>query len=149
MWKTLLGLGMAGLVVFSLWWVQAPPRGETAYRESAQTTLKKLRSRTETARLWVVQLERDNVHTAAVEVALEEADHGASSALAQFEGYDPPRGLEALRADVVRAGEDTTARLTELRIAAHDGRWEELTAVAEPLTDIAARLQDVSAEAEP
>ncbi len=147
--KTLLGLALGLLVVYSVWWVQAPPRGEVAYRESAQTTLEKLRSRAETARLWVDQLERDRVHGAAVEIALEEAETGAGSALSQFEGYEPPQGLEPLRSEVSALGSEAKSALGNLRIAAHQDRWEALPHLAAPLPALSARLDELSRKAEP
>lgn len=149
MLRTLAGVTLFALVVFSIWWVQAPPRGSEAYRESAETAIEKLRSRTETARLWVDQLERDRVLRTAVEVSLEEAETGAISALGQFEGYDPPRRLEPLRTDIAQVGDEVTTVLSDLRIAARQGRWAELPRLAEPLEELSSRLDQLSRRAEP
>lgn len=149
MLRIVAGLTLFALVVFSIWWVQAPPRGSEAYRESAETAIEKLRSRTETARLWIEQLERDRAPHVAVEVSLREAETGATSALAQFEGYDPPRRLEALRAGVASLGNEVTSVLATLRIAARQDRWAELPRLAEPLTRLSSRLEALSRRAEP
>ena len=149
MLRIVASLTLCALVVFSIWWVQAPPRGPEAYRESAETAIEKLRSRAETARLWVEQLDRDRVHRAAVEVSLEEAEAGANSALAQFEGYDPPRRLEPLRAEVATVGNEVTTVLADLRIAARQDRWAELPRLAEPLPELSSRLEELSRKAEP
>ena len=147
--RTLASLALFALVAFSIWWVQAPPRGPESYRESAETAIEKLRSRAETARIWIDQLDRDRVHHAAVEVSLEEAETGAISALAQFEGYDPPRRLEALRTEVATVGDEVTTVLADLRIAARQDRWSELPRLAEPLPELSSRLEELSRKAEP
>ena len=140
---------LAGAVVFSIWWVQAPPRDETSYRESAETTIRKLSSRLETARLWVDELERGRVQKPAVKISLEEAETGASSALSRFEGYDPPRGLERLRSEVSTLGTRLESALGDLRIASEQGRWAELPTLAAGLPKLASRLDHLSDEVEP
>jgi hypothetical protein len=141
----LLVLSVAG----SVWWVQAPPRGPTAYRESTETTLRKLSSRSETARLWIEQFERGRVTESATAIALDEADRGATSALSQFESYDPPRGLEPLRTEVAKLGNELTTALGDLRIAAHQDRWERAGEVADRLHTLTGQLKALSGKAEP
>lgn len=110
----LIALVAGALVVASLWYVQAPPRGAAAYRERAAETAGALRSHVESARLWIAALADGEVTRAATTVALEESEADARGAASAFAAYDPPPGTGALRRELVALGEEAAGVLAAL-----------------------------------
>jgi len=141
-------LGVA-VVVAALWYVVAPPRGVDGYRERASSTAEALRSQVQTARIWLRTVARDDTLLTSASVGLWEAEEDASAVASGFEGYDPPRGADELRADLSGLADETTSALGDLRIAAHRGDWGTLPRLAEPLPRLADRLQALARRAQP
>ena len=133
---------IALLALTSLWYVQTPPRTAGDYRERAGMTAELLRSQAESARLWVSAVEADRTPRQTATVGLREAEEDAVEVAAEFAGWDPPtRALRELRSELTAAADETTSALGAIRIATEDERWDELGALAQPLTRLAERLE--------
>ncbi len=143
-------IGAAAVAVLaSLWYVEAPPRTVGDYRERTAMTAEALRSQVETARLWVRELEDGNATREAATVAFREAERDATAAAAEFAAWDPRGGTRGIRSDLTTVASDVTDALAELRIAAEDGRWDKVAALAEPLPGLAERLETVARRSDP
>ncbi|MBD0338984.1 MAG: hypothetical protein ICV67_06845, partial [Thermoleophilia bacterium] len=112
-------------------------------------TAETLRSQVETARLWVREHVRGNVTGQAVRVSLGEAERDAAAATSRFAGWDPRGETRAVRSEVAALGTDVTETLARLRIAAEDGRWDALPALARPLARLSVRLESAARRADP
>lgn len=133
-------VGVALVVLGSLWSGHAPPRSAVAYRQQAVQTLDYLRSQTQTARLWVEAVaDGDSTHQA-VTVALQEAEHDATATADRFAAWDPPPGTDGVRDTVTGLGGDVVEALATLRIAVHRGQWAGLSGLVVPLAALADRL---------
>lgn len=133
-------VGVALVVLGSLWFGHAPPRSPAAYRQQAVQTLDHLRSQTETARLWVdTVMEGDSTHQAAT-VAFQEAETDATATANRFAAWDPPPGTDDVRHTMTELGDDVVDALATLRIAAHRDQWAELHGLAVSLTRLADRI---------
>ena len=146
--KPLLGVAVAVLAFASLWYVEAPPRSATAYREEAVNTTETLRSQVQTARIWLRTLDRDDSTRAAAAIGFREAEEDANKATSSFESYDPPAGADQLRSEVTTLASDVTTALAELRIAAHRGQWDALPGRAAPLPELSKRLDELKKRAQ-
>jgi hypothetical protein len=147
--RALSAVAVVAVVLASLWYVIAPPRGVDSYRERASITTGTLRSQVQTARIWLRTLARDDTLRTSAGVGLREADEDASAAAASFEGYDPPRGTDALRARLSTLAEETTTVLGDLRIAAQRDEWDRLDEIGQPLPALAGRLDALARRAQP
>lgn len=130
-------------VLGSLWFGHAPPRSPSAYRRHAVQAVEYLRSQTQTARLWVGAVARDDTTRQAASVALQEAENDAVATVGRFAGWDPPAGADGVRDTVTGLGDEVVQALGALRIAAHRGQWAKLTDLAAPLPGLADRLDTV------
>ena len=139
---------VVALVAASAWYMQAPPRTVGSYRDRAASTTEALRSQVQTARLWVGALEDGEATRQAASVAFRETDADAEAALSRFAGYTPPGGTEELRSAVTAVGQEVSAALAMLKIAADRGEWDDLPRLADPLAPLARRLQTLERAAE-
>ncbi len=131
---------LALVVLASLWYVQAPPRTEGDYRERAALTAETLRSQLETTELWVRELERDRVTQQAAAVGVREAEADAVAAASEFGAWDPRGDTRFVRSRLMSLVSEATEALSEIRVAAEDGRWEALPRLARPLPRLSARF---------
>jgi hypothetical protein len=137
------------LVGACLWYVTAPPKGEDGYRERAAATAETLVSQVESARLWAVTEAEGKALTSTTLVGLEEAEEDAASAASQFEGYEPPDGVDALRARLVALAGEASEVLSSMRIAAQRERWDEVLPLSRPLPGLSRELSAFEERAEP
>jgi hypothetical protein len=137
------------LVGLTVWYVSAPPKGSDGYRERMGETTRTVRSQVQSARLWAAAFTAGDSLSAPTAVALEEADQDASAAASQFESYEPPDGVIALRARFVSLASEATGALADLRIAAQREEWRRLGVLAEPLDALAVRLARFERRARP
>jgi hypothetical protein len=148
--KVALGTFAAiALVAAALWYVTAPPQGVDGYRERAAATAETLVSQLETARLWARTEEEGKALRTTVLVGFEETEEDAGAAASQFESYEPPGGVAALREDLTGLAGEATEVLTALRIAAQQERWEDLPELSRPLPELSERLSAFEQRAEP
>jgi hypothetical protein len=136
----LLTITALAVTIGGLWFGHAPPRTEGAYRAEAVRTAQLLHSQVATAVLWVRQVDRDHVTHQAAVVSFEESESDATTTANRFAGWDPPSGTDRLRARVQRLAAAATEVLGRLRIAAHRGRWHELSTIARDAGRTADRL---------
>ncbi len=139
-------LGVAGI---SLWWVQAPPRGDEGYRKRSAQTAESLRSHVATARLWVREVADERVTRGAAAIALEESSSGADSTASSFESWVPPSHLDQLRTRVADAASATTDLLGEVHVSAEQDEWQRVADSEAKLRELEVRLTKVAAEARP
>lgn len=119
----IVALGVAG----SLWYGQAPPRSAAAFRQHGQQTATLLLSQTRTASLWIQERQRGRVTDLATGLALQEAESDAATTVSRFSSYDVPgSGSAALRTALMSAAEAAQTGLSQARIAARAGAWEQL-----------------------
>ena len=137
------------VVVAALWYVTAPPKGVDGYRERAAATAETLVSQLETARLWAESEGEGKALRATVLVGFEETEKDAEAAAAQFEGYEPPDGVAALREDLTSLAAEATEALSALRIAAQQERWGDVPELARPLPRLSEQLSALEERAEP
>lgn len=98
---------MAAVVLTAiLWYVVWPPRTDAGYRHQAARTVQSFRSQVATAELWGRELDRDHTYLTTASVAVAETEFDATLTVNQFSAYQPPSGLEPLRADVASLGGD-------------------------------------------
>jgi hypothetical protein len=143
-----LTLVLAAVVtVAAVWYVVAPPRSQSAYRERAAQTAESLRSHVQTARLWADAERRGRATREAATIGFDEAETDAQATASTFSAYDPPPGTKDLRTRVTRAATDVKDALATLRIAAHRDAWSRVPAAARPLEELATRLDGLAREA--
>jgi hypothetical protein len=139
--RWMAGVLLALLVVASVWYVNAPPRGLSAYRERAADTADRLRSHVQSARLWTRVLAEDRAMHAPVAVGLGEAEQDALGDASAFASHDVPSGAAALRSELTELASDVEDVLASLRIATHRDDWGRLPALAAPLAELGERLE--------
>jgi hypothetical protein len=128
------------LVVASVWYVTAPPRGVADYRERAAQTADKLRSHVQSARLWVRTLDGDRTLRSSAAVGFREAEDDAVTDASRFAGYDPPAGTDGLRSDLTKLSSDVEDALAALRIVTQRDEWSRVPATGAPLAELSKRL---------
>jgi hypothetical protein len=144
-----VALAGALVAVAAVAYVVAPPKGLDGYRESAAASAKALGSQIETAALWSEVLDQGKTTTPAAKVGLEGAEEDAKATASEFESYEPTAGAAALRSRFAAlAGEATTA-LADLRLAAQQGRWDEVPKLSAPLPVLSNQLARFEERAEP
>lgn len=146
-----IALWFAALVLLAgaLLYITAPPRGLDGYRERAAASAEALASPLETALLWAQVRDGGRALPTTTLVAFEEAEDDADATARGFESYVPPAGAERLRSRFVALAGESTDALEQLRIAAKQGRWEELAALSAPLPGLSRRLERFEERAEP
>lgn len=147
--RALLSFAAIAIVVAVLVYVAAPPQGLDGYRERAAASAETMASQVETAALWAETRAADKATGPAALVGFEEAEEDAVAAASKFEGYEPPDEAARLRGRFVSLTDETTAALALLRIAAEQGRWGDLPALASPLGRLAAEWSRFEERAEP
>ena len=132
-----------------LWYVVAPPKGTTAYRERMASSTQTLLSQVQTTRLWARAVTDDDTINAAALVAFKETESDASSATSQFERFEVPPGTQELREEYTKVGDETTSTLAEFRISAEQERWEDIAALADELPSLIKTLEEFEQRAKP
>jgi hypothetical protein len=142
---------LAGVLVAvaAVAYVVAPPKGLDGYRESAAASAKTLDSQIQTAALWSEVLDQDKTTTPAAMVGLEEAEGDANATASDFEGYEPPAGARALRSRFAALAAEAIDALRALRVAAQQGRWDEVPKLGAPLSGLSDELARFEERVEP
>lgn len=141
-----LVVGVAGAV----WWGLHPPRTDAAYRSRTVETIEGLRSQVATAELWLTAVESGRSPVTSASVGLEEAETDATSLRSTFSSWQPPGPrTRQLRTEVTGLADQVVAALGEIRVAAHDGRWQQATELAPRLRRLDRRLERLEQEAQP
>jgi hypothetical protein len=124
----------------SVWYLTAPPRDEGAYRERAARAVQTLDAQVRTATLWSDALREGKTLSTSARVGLEDNARQAEKATARFEGYEPPRGTDRLRARFTDLASRVTDELSAVEISARRGEWEEVEAARPRLRRLALEL---------
>lgn len=115
---------------------------ETDYEEKVANTAESAGSAVQTARLVVEAADEGKAPGPYTARALSDAETALDSISTHIGSVQPPTTHSTeLRSRVTSLLEDCRTALAELRIAARDGRFEELARLAEPLPRLAARLK--------
>lgn len=146
--KPVLAVAVGVLTLASLWYVQAPPRSASAYRERAVMTVETIRAQVQTTRIWLQTLADDETTQQAASVGFVETEEDAHKAASGFETHDPPSGTDPLRTRVTSLASDATDALAQVRIAAHRGQWEDLPRRRPELAKLSKRLDDLKSRIE-
>jgi hypothetical protein len=132
---------VAALTVASVWYIMAPPRGESDYRERAFETAQALRSHVQSTRIWVRTLQRGGTLRSSATVAFREAEEDATKVASGFASYQPPPGTDGLRSAMIALASDVEDALAAVRIAAQREQWSSVPEAAAPLADLSGRLR--------
>lgn len=137
-WLTCLALAL----LMTLSGCMGPSWSETDYEEKVANTAEVARSAVQTARLVVEAAEEDKAPGPYTARALSDAETALDSVATHIGSVQPPgpRSKE-LRSRVTSLLTDCRTALSDLRIAARDGRFDQLAGLAEPLPQLAARLK--------
>lgn len=120
-----------------------------AYEADAVATAEDVRSAAATAVLAVDASQAERVTPNYLTVVLVEAEGAAGSAEAQFTSVQPPGpDADRLSRELSALVEDTTAVLTELRVAVRRSDLEALPETAAPLVDLVEQLDAFALEHE-
>ncbi|WP_344393824.1 hypothetical protein [Streptomyces vastus] len=115
---------------------------ETDYQEKVANAAEAARSSVQTARLVVEAVDEGKALGPYTARALSDAETSLASVATQFGSVQPPTTRSTvLRSEVASLLEECRTALGDLRIAARDGHFDELTALAEPLPRLAGQLQ--------
>jgi len=120
------------------------PVGSTnVYESKAGATAETVASAVETARLAVDAGSQGKAFGRYLTQVLAEASEDADAAQGTFDAIQPPdRRADELRGRLDELLGQATGTLAELRIAARRGQTGELAEPAEPLPEVAAKLDD-------
>jgi hypothetical protein len=125
--------------------IVGPVRTADDYELKAASTADAVLSAVRTAELVVDAADRGRAFAPYVAVALDDAESDASGAAATFSSLQPPGpSSDQLRDELEALNAEATDALATLRITARRGDLDQLAAQAEPLTDIADRLEAFS-----
>jgi hypothetical protein len=120
-----------------------PVRSSQVYESKAGQTAETAASAVQTALLAVDAASGDKSFGRYLTQVLVEAEEDAGSAQGTFDGIQPPdQRADELRGRLDDLLTEATGTLAELRIAARRGRMAELPKLAEPLPEVAAKLDD-------
>jgi hypothetical protein len=120
-----------------------PVRSSEVYESKAGQTAGTAASAVQTALLAVDAAKGDKAFGRYLTQVLVEAEEDAGSAQGTFDGIQPPdQRADELRGRLDGLLTEATGTLAELRIAARRGRFAELPKLAEPLGEVAAKLDD-------
>ncbi|MER7407890.1 hypothetical protein ABT373_36840 [Streptomyces sp. NPDC000070] len=119
-----------------------PSWSDTDYEEKVANTAEAARSAVQTARLVVEAAEDGKAPGPYTARALSDAETALTSIATHIGAVQPPTThATALRSRVTSLLTECRTALAELRIAARDGRFDELARLAEPLPRLASRLK--------
>lgn len=139
----LVALLLVAVAFASLWYVQRPPRSGESYRNRTAQTAGTLRSQVVTAQLWAEQVHDDRAMTQAADVGIREAEAAAQSATSTQATWDLPDGVSPdVRVDAVALGDEVTTLVGDMRLAAHQARWDEVHELSARAPSLARRLTD-------
>ncbi|WP_461088060.1 hypothetical protein [Streptomyces deserti] len=111
-----------------------PSWSDTDYEEKVANTAEAARSAVQTARLVVEAAEEGKAPGPYTARALSDAETAVTSIATHIGAVQPPTThANALRSRVTSLLTECRTALAELRIAARDGRFDELARLAEPL----------------
>lgn len=117
---------------------------QTDYEEKVANTAESAGSAVQTTRLVVEAAEDGKAPGPYTARALSDAETALTSIATHIGSVQPPTTHStALRSRVVSLLEDCRTAVAGLRIAAREGRFEELSRLAEPLPRLAARLKQL------
>lgn len=117
-------------------------RGARDYELKAHHTADTVLSAVNTARLVAQAASRGDAYERYVRTALTDAEDTAGGAEATFGAIQPPdERSDALRDELLDIVADATDVIAELRIASRRGQLSRLASIAEPLAEVAHRLE--------
>jgi hypothetical protein len=120
-----------------------PVRSSEVYESKAGQTAETAASAVQTALLAVDAANGGKAFGRYLTQVLVQAEEDAGSAQGTFDGIQPPdQRADELRGRLDDLLTEATGTLAELRIAARRGRFAELPELAEPLGEVAAKLDD-------
>jgi hypothetical protein len=138
--RAAIALLPVGVVAASLWYVVAPPRDASAYRDRASESAQTLRSQVQTAKIWAQAVADGKALGRSAAVGLDDNEKQAQAAASRFSAYDPPRGTDDVRSEFTSLASAVTDELARLRIAAQRGDWDEVRRAPPRLDRLAAQL---------
>ena len=120
-----------------------PVRSSEVYESKAGQTAETAASAVQTALLAVDAANGGKAFGRYLTQVLVQAEEDAGSAQGAFDGIQPPdQRADQLRSRLDDLLSEATGTLAELRIAARRGRFAELPELAEPLPEVATKLDD-------
>jgi hypothetical protein len=115
---------------------------ETDYQEKVANAAEAARSSVQTAKLVVEAADEGKAPGAYTARTLSDSETSLASVATQIGSVQPPTAKStALRGEVTSLLDECRTVLGDLRIAARDGHFDELSALAEPLPRLAGQLQ--------
>jgi hypothetical protein len=120
-----------------------PVRSSEVYESKAGQTAETAASAVQTALLAVDAAKGSKAFGRYLTQVLVQVEEDAGSAQGTFDGIQPPdQRADQLRSRLDDLLTEATGTLAELRIAARRGRFAELAELAEPLPEVATKLDD-------
>jgi hypothetical protein len=120
-----------------------PVRSSEVYESKAGQTAETAASAVQTALLAVDAAKGSKAFGRYLTQVLVQVEEDAGSAQGTFDGIQPPdQRADQLRSRLDDLLTEATGTLAELRIAARRGRFAELPELAEPLPEVATKLDD-------
>ncbi|MFD5326446.1 hypothetical protein [Streptomyces sp. NPDC127092] len=130
------------LLVLSLCGCVSSSRTDTDYRNKAANSAEAVRSSVETARLLVRAVDAGKSPGPYTSRTLSQLEGAVGSVSTQFGSVQPPtRESVRLRTGLIDLLDEVESVLSELRIAARQGRLQALPRLAEPLPGLSERLR--------
>lgn len=138
----------AGLVaVLALTACAGPSRTTDDYGEKVEGTAKAVASAAQTALVGVGTVQHGNAYQPYLAILLRDAEDEAASAQATLDSVQPPsRAADAMHDEVAEVVTGVVEVLRALRIEVRRGHLSRLAEIAEPLTQLAERLDEIAGE---
>lgn len=141
---------LVALAFASLWYTQRPPRSDQEYRNRTAQTAGTLRSQVVTAQLWAEQVHADRAMTQAADVGIREAEAAAQAATSTQAAWDLPDGVRReVRTTALTLGDEVTTLVGDMRLAAHDERWDDVHRLSRDARPLARRLTEFEQAVDP